>query len=106
MMKPTVIWLASLLVLMVSMPFVASIGPLYWRLPTGHSWVSSWFPESAVKLRSTQANFQKKNIPLVRLKKDMDLLRLKKDITINQKRDMDVLRLKKSIPTGRNSEER
>ena len=58
----------------------------------------NWAP---VKLRSSKADFQKKNIPLVRLKKDMDVLRLKKDTTRNWKRDMDILRLKKSNPNNR-----
>ena len=118
-MQPTVIWLASLLALSVSMAFVDSTGPP--RPPSGRRWLWSWFPESADDLRSTKTGFQKKHIPLVRLKKGMDMLRLKKDPGYNKrdmdvlrlkrdrgnsKRDMDVLRLKKSILKGRNGKDR
>lgn len=105
-MKPTVIWLAYLLVLCLSSVSMAaaSVGPP--RPPSGSRWLWSWLPKSAaVDLRST--DFQKKNnLPLVRLKKDhMDVLRLKKDAG-NGKRDMDVLRLKKSIIKERNNIDR
>ena len=114
-MKPTVICLASLLALSASMPFASPIGPRPPQPLPGHSWPWVWFPKLADEPRSTKTDFQKKHIPLVRLKKDMDVLRLKKDMDVlrlkkdttkNQKRDMDVLRLKKSIPKGGNNNDR
>ena len=106
MMKPTVICLASLLALSASMPFASPIGPRPPQPLPGHRWPWVWFPKLADEPRSTKTDFQKKHIPLVRLKKDMDVLRLKKDVTKNWKRDMDILRLKKSIPEGKNNEDR
>ena len=100
-MKPTVIWLASLLSLSLSLSvtFAASEdGPP--RPPEGRGWPGwSWRPDSDVGPRSTPHGFQKKHVPLVRLKKDLDVVRLKKNVDmVRLKKNLDVVRLKKDIP--------